>query len=159
MKLIIAIAMGLCSLGLHAQLLQASEKPIYEGGLGVAIRHTEGFSVPRASFAAHKLFRGFGLYTTFEYRGNVEFSDDFNGDGNYLRYVIGPTFAIQPWLYAYAGTSPFGPYGLSGDGGISKMRKELGLAYVHKDRYTAHLGYSNWVGFTLGLGYRFEVNK
>lgn len=144
------------SLTMNGQLLEVSDSPIYEAGIGVAVRHSEGFTVPRISGAAHKLFRGFGLYSTLEYRGNVEFSDDFNGDGNYMRYIVGPTFSIKPWLYAYAGTSPFGPYGLGGDGGVAKMRKELGLAYIYKNTYTAHLGYSNWVGLTLGFGYQFK---
>jgi len=128
--------------------------PLIELGAGMAIRHTEGFYIPRFSLGAHKIFKGLGVYATYEQRNNVSFVDDFNGDGNYQRYVIGPTLYLNPVVYAYGGISPFGPYGLGGDQGFGKVRKEIGLAYAFKP-YTLHAGYSNWVGFTTGVGYQF----
>jgi outer membrane protein OmpA-like peptidoglycan-associated protein len=128
--------------------------PVYEVGAGLALGHTEGFYIPRASFAAHKIFKGVGLYTTYEQRNNVGFADDFNADGNFQRYLVGPTFYLNPAFYAYGGISPFGPYGLGGEGGFGKVRKEIGFAYVFKP-FTLHAGYSNWVGFTTGVGYQF----
>ena len=79
---------------------------------------------------------------------------DFNGDGNYQRYLVGPTLYINPNIYAYGGISPFGPYGLGCEGGFGKVRKEIGMAYVFAP-FTLHAGYSNWVGFTTGVGYQF----
>ncbi len=128
--------------------------PLFELGAGMAIRHTEGFYIPRFSVAAHKIFKGLGVYATYEQRNNVAFADDFNGDGTYQRYLVGPTLYLNPAIYAYAGISPFGPYGLGGDGGFGKVRKELGIAYGFKP-FTLHAGYSNWVGFTTGVGYQF----
>ena len=149
-KRLVIIAFALQSVTGFAQFTQ----PLFEVGAGMALRHTEGFYVPRASFAAHKLYKGLGVYTTYEQRNNVGFADDFNGDGNYQRYLVGPTLYLNPALYAYAGLSPFGPYGLGGEGGFGKVRKELGIAYVFKP-FTLHAGYSNWVGFTTGVGYQF----
>ena len=128
--------------------------PVIEVGTGMALRHTEGFYIPRFSVAGHKIYKGLGLYATYEQRNNVAFVDDFNGDGNYQRYVVGPTLYLNPSFYAYGGISPFGPYGLGGEGGFGKVRKEIGIAYVFKP-FTLHAGYSNWVGFTTGVGYQF----
>lgn len=120
----------------------------------MALRHTEGFYIPRFSVAGHKIYKGLGLYATYEQRNNVAFADDFNGDGNYQRYMVGPTLYLNDVVYAYGGISPFGPYGLGGEGGFGKVRKEIGLAYVFAP-FTLHAGYSNWVGFTTGVGYQF----
>lgn len=128
--------------------------PVIEVGAGLALRHTEGFYIPRFSVASHKIYKGLGLYATYEQRNNAPFADDFNGDGNYQRYLVGPTLYINPNIYAYGGISPFGPYGLTGEGGFGKVRKEIGLAYVFAP-FTLHAGYSNWVGFTTGVGYQF----
>jgi outer membrane protein OmpA-like peptidoglycan-associated protein len=128
--------------------------PTFEVGAGLALRHTEGFYIPRFSLAGHKIFKGLGLYLSYEQRNNVQFSDDFNADGNYQRYLVGPTLYVNPNIYLYGGISPLGPYGLGGDGGFGKVRKEIGFAYVFKP-FTLHAGYSNWVGFTTGVGYQF----
>jgi len=131
-------------------------RPTVEVGAGLALRHTEGFYIPRFSVAGHKIFKGIGLYATYEQRNNANFTDDFNGDGDYQRYLVGPTFYLNPFVYAYGGISPFGPYGLGGEGGFGKVRKEIGLAYVFAP-FTLHAGYSNWVGATTGVGYQFGV--
>lgn len=131
-------------------------KPIYEFSLGTAIYHTEGFSVPRMNLAVHKLYKGFGLYTMYEQRNNVTFSDDFNQDGDYQRYLFGTTYSVNRYLYLFAGMSPFGRYGIGGAGGFGKVRKELGIAGVWKN-YTLHLGYSKWVGPTVAVGYQFGI--
>lgn len=138
------------SLAASAQLTP----PIIELGTGLALRHTEGFYIPRFSVGAHKIFKGLGFYATYEQRNNVSFADDFNGDGTYQRYLVGPTLYLNPVVYAYGGISPFGPYGLGGEQGFGKVRKEIGLAYAFKP-FTLHAGYSNWVGFTTGVGYQF----
>ena len=132
--------------------------PTFEVGTGLVLRHSEGFYIPRISIAGHKIYKGLGLYMTYEQRNNVPFADDFNADGNYQRYLIGPTIYIVPNFYAFGGLSPFGPYGLGGEGGFDKVRKELGLAYVYKP-FTLHVGYSNWVGFTVGVGYQFNLKN
>lgn len=154
LKRLVFTLFAAASLAASAQLTP----PVVEVGAGMALRHTEGFYIPRFSVAGHKIYKGLGLYATYEQRNNVLFSDDFNGDGNYQRYVVGPTLYLNPALYAYGGISPFGPYGLGGEGGFGKVRKEIGLAYVFKP-FTLHLGYSNWVGFTTGVGYQFGTGS
>ncbi|MDG1253570.1 MAG: OmpA family protein [Schleiferiaceae bacterium] len=128
--------------------------PVLEVGGGLALKHTEGFYIPRLTVAGLNLYKGIGLYSTYEQRNNVVFVDDFNGDGDYQRYLIGPTLTINQSLYAFAGMSPLGPYGLNGVGGFGKVRKEIGLGLVFNP-ITLRLGYSNWVGTTLGVAYRF----
>jgi outer membrane protein OmpA-like peptidoglycan-associated protein len=148
-RTLLIILLG-ASIGASAQL----SLPTFEVGAGLALRHTEGFYIPRYSLAGHKIFKGLGLYLSYEQRNNVQFSDDFNADGNYQRYLVGPTLYVNPNIYLYGGISPLGPYGLGGDGGFGKVRKEIGFAYVFKP-FTLHAGYSNWVGFTTGVGYQF----
>ena len=150
LKRLVFTLFAAASLAASAQLTP----PVVEVGAGMALRHTEGFYIPRFSVAGHKIYKGLGLYATYEQRNNVAFVDDFNGDGNYQRYVVGPTLYINPVFYAYGGISPFGPYGLGGEGGFGKVRKEIGIAYAFKP-FTLHAGYSNWVGFTTGVGYQF----
>jgi len=130
--------------------------PVFEFSAGAALKHAEGFAVPRVNLAAHKLYKGLGVYTMFEQRNNVTFADDFNKDGNYQRYVVGPTFNINQFVYLFGGISPFGPYGLGGEGGFGKVRKEIGVAGVWKN-YTMHFGYSNWVGASVAVGYQFGI--
>jgi len=130
--------------------------PVFEFSTGAAVQHSEGFAIPRVNLAAHKLYKGLGVYTMFEQRNNVTFADDFNKDGNYQRYVVGPTFSINRFVYLFGGISPFGPYGLGGEGGFGKVRKEIGIAGVWKN-YTMHLGYSNWVGASVAVGYQFGI--
>jgi len=148
-RILLIILIG-ATIGASAQL----SLPTFEVGAGLALRHTEGFYIPRFSLAGHKIFKGLGLYLSYEQRNNVQFSDDFNADGNYQRYLVGPTLYVNPNIYLYGGISPLGPYGLGGDGGFGKVRKEIGFAYVFKP-FTLHAGYSNWVGFTTGVGYQF----
>ena len=148
-RILIIILIG-ATIGASGQL----SLPTFELGAGLALRHTEGFYIPRFSLAGHKIFKGLGLYMTYEQRNNAPFADDFNADGNYQRYLVGPTLYVNPNIYVYGGISPFGPYGLGGDGGFGKVRKEIGFAYVFKP-FTLHAGYSNWVGFTTGVGYQF----
>lgn len=124
--------------------------PTVEVGGGFVLKHTEGFYVPRFTMAAHRVYNRWGIYATYEQRNNVLFADDFNQDGTYQRHIIGPTFFISDKLYVLGGISPFGPYGIQGPFG--KVRKEIGIAAV-LDRYTLHVGYSNWVGTTVGVGY------
>ncbi len=147
--LIIALAVGVAA---QAQGLN----PVFEFSAGSAIKHSEGFAIPRINLAAHKLYKGLGLYTMYEQRNNVTFADDFNKDGNYQRYVVGPTFSVNRFVYLFAGISPLGQYGLGGEGGLGKVRKEVGIAGVWKN-YTMHFGYSNWVGPTVAVGYQFGL--
>jgi len=147
--LILALAAGVAA---QAQGIN----PVFEFSAGSAIKHSEGFAVPRINLAAHKLYKGLGLYTMYEQRNNVTFADDFNKDGNYQRYVVGPTFSVNRFVYLFAGISPLGQYGLGGEGGFGKVRKEIGIAGVWKN-YTMHFGYSNWVGPTVAVGYQFGL--
>lgn len=146
------------TLTLFAVVLSASlfaqGSPAIELGAGLALKHTEGFYIPRYTISGVNLYKGFGLYATYEQRNGVTFVDDFNGDGTYQRYTIGPVLSMNSNLYAFGGLSPFGPYGLNGDGGFGKVRKEVGLGLVFNP-VTLRLGYSNWVGTTLGAHYRF----
>jgi outer membrane protein OmpA-like peptidoglycan-associated protein len=130
--------------------------PTFEVGTGLVLRHSEGFYIPRFSLAGHKIYKGLGLYLTYEQRNNVSFADDFNADGNYQRYLVGPTFNINRFVYLFGGISPIGSYGLEGEGGFGKVRKEIGIAGVWKN-YTMNFGYSNWVGATVGVGYQFGI--
>ena len=114
-RILIIILIG-ASIGASGQL----SLPTFEVGAGLALRHTEGFYIPRFSLAGHKIFKGLGLYMTYEQRNNAPFADDFNADGNYQRYLVGPTLYVNPNIYVYGGISPFGPYGLGGDGGFGK---------------------------------------
>jgi len=153
LKRIIFIYIATVSLVAFGQLTP----PVFEVGAGLAVRHSEGFSVPRFSLSAHKIYKNLGLFATYEHRNNVVFGDDFNGDGNYQRYVVGPTLYITPFVYAYGGISPFGPYGLGvqdENNLLWKVRKEIGMVYVFKP-FTLHTGYSTYVGFTTGVGYQF----
>lgn len=152
MKNLILLFLLFIGLAANAQGLN----PVFEFSTGAAIRHTEGFAVPRVNIAAHKLYKGFGVYTMYEQRNNVTFADDFNKDGNYQRYVVGPTFSVNRFLYLFAGLSPLGSYGFGGEGGFGKVRKEIGVAGVWKN-YTMHLGYSNWVGASVAVGYQFGI--
>ncbi len=147
--LVLALAAGVAA---QAQGI----KPVFEFSAGSAIKHSEGFAVPRINLAAHKLYKGLGLYTMYEQRNNVTFADDFNKDGNYQRYVVGPTFSVNRFVYLFAGISPLGQYGFGGEGGLGKVRKEVGIAGVWKN-YTMHFGYSNWVGPTVAVGYQFGL--
>lgn len=149
MKKHLAIFAVLLSVSLFSQ-----GNPAVELGAGLALKHTEGFYVPRYTVSGVNLFRSFGLYATYEQRNDVTFTDDFNGDGNYQRYTIGPVFSMNKNLYAFGGISPFGPYGLTGEGGFGKVRKEVGLGLIFNP-VTLRIGYSNWVGTTIGAHYRF----
>ena len=131
--------------------------PTFELGAGLALKHTEGFYIPRYTVSAINLYNGLGFYTTYEQRNEVSFVDDFNGDGDYQRYTMGPTLSLNQNLYAFAGVSPLGPYGFTGEGGFGKVRKEVGLGLVFNP-ITLRLGYSNWVGTTIGVHYRFGSN-
>ena len=146
MKKILCILSFLFSASILAQT------PAVEIGGGLALKHTEGFYIPRYTVSGINLFRGIGIYTTYEQRNDVVFVDDFNGDGNYQRYTVGPTLTLNQNLYAFAGLSPLGPYGLTHSFG--KVRKEIGLGLVFNP-ITLRLGYSNWVGTTVGVHYRF----
>ena len=133
--------------------MNAQLSPAIELGGGLALKHTEGFYIPRYTVSGINLYQGLGLYTTYEQRNDVVFIDDFNGDGNYQRYTMGPTLSLNSNLYAFAGISPFGPYGLGHSFG--KVRKEIGLGLVFNP-VTLRIGYSNWVGTTIGVHYRFQ---
>lgn len=151
MKRIVALLLIVASGSVFAQLV-----PGMEIGAGIAVKHSEGFYVPRYTISGLNLFRGLGAYTTYEHRGNVTFSDDLNGDGVYQRYTFGPTFSLNKNLYTFAGLSPIGPYGLSKSFG--KVRKEVGIGLIFNP-VTLRLGYSNWVGTTVGVHYRINLPK
>jgi len=154
-RILLIILIG-ATIKASAQLSPPMTLPTFEVGTGLAFRHSEGFYIPRFSIAGHKIYKGLGLYLTYEQRNNVPFADDFNSDGNYQRYLVGPTFYVNRFVYLFGGVSPVGPYGLGGEGGFDKVRKEIGVAGIWKN-YTLHLGYSNWVGATVGVGYQFGI--
>ena len=151
MKRLIPLFLGLLSISAYAQL-----SPAVEVGAGLALKHSEGFYIPRYTVSGVNLFKGIGLYGTYEHRSGVTFSDDFNGDGTYQRYIVGANLTMNANLYAFGGLSPIGPYGLGGSFG--KVRKEVGLGLVFNP-LTLRLGYSNWVGTTIGVHYRFGAKS
>ncbi len=139
----------------------AASAQILEPHLGVNIKHSEGFTVPRFGASMLDMYKGIGVYSTFEMRNNVTFSDDANGDGNYFRYLMGPTIKISKPMYLFAGLSPFGKFGfnndLGSDGFFDKVRKEVGAAYIYKG-IALRITYSNWVGLGTTLGYQIPLN-
>lgn len=157
MKKIFTSLMFLAGVTAFGQGMQF-KTPQFEAGLGVAIRHSEGFTIPRMHVNAINFYGPIGAYLTMEQRNNVTFYDDFNGDGNYTRYILGLNATLPNNVSFYGGLSPFGPYGLTGDGGFGKVRKELGIGY-HLAPITLQLGYSRWVGLTAGLIFRFAEKE
>lgn len=153
MKKHFALFAAILSISLFSQ-----STPAVEFGAGLALKHSEGFYIPRYTVSGFNLFKSFGMYATYEQRNSVTFTDDFNGDGNYQRYTIGPVLSMNNNLYAFGGISPFGPYGLTGEGGFGKVRKEVGLGLIFNP-VTLRIGYSNWVGTTVGAHYRFGFKK
>lgn len=142
----------------HLSSAQSFQKPQYEVGIGYALKHQEGFGVPRLTFAANDFFNGngkglIGAYTTLEYRNGITFKED--GTNYYFRMPIGLNFAFSkmPELQMFGGADVIS-YAMG-----KNLRKEFGLRYAVNNKYSVRAGYSNWVGLTLGAGYLFPVNR
>ena len=129
----------------------ASQEPSFEFGLGYAVRHNEGFGIPRMTLGVNNLFNaGVGFYVTPEYRGGITFLED--GTDYYFRMPMGMTFEYGP-VGAFVGMDPISA--LAG----KHLRKEMGLYYYDAKvmPISIRLGYSIWVGPTIGFGYRLPL--
>jgi outer membrane protein OmpA-like peptidoglycan-associated protein len=137
---------------------QGFQKPKFEVGLGYALKHQEGFGIPRFTFAANEFYNGYGrgligAYGTIEYRGGVDFKED--GTNYYFRAPIGLNFSFPklPELQVFGGADV-----ISYASG-KNLRKEFGVRYAYDNKYSVRVGYSNWVGLTLGVGYQFPTKS
>jgi outer membrane protein OmpA-like peptidoglycan-associated protein len=153
--LIIAALLLISSQMSFAQYFQ---KPQYEVGVGYAFKHQEGFGIPRVTVAANDFFNGdgrglIGAYATLEYRSGITFKED--GTNYYFRMPVGLNFALPrlPEFQIFGGADVLS-YAMG-----KNLRKEIGMRYAFNGLYSVRAGYSNWVGFTLGAGYQFPVNR
>lgn len=131
----------------------ALQDPTLEIGVGYAFQHQEGFGIPRLTLAVNNLFSaGIGFYATPEYRGGITFIED--GTDFYFRMPMGMSFEYGVVGF-FAGLDP-----LSAAMG-KNWRKEIGIIYSDPTKIPVNvrLGYSVWVGPTLGIGYRFPMVK
>lgn len=143
MKKIILISFIISSLSSAGQLVQG---PNFELGVGYALRHTEGFGIPKFYIGVNNLFNGLGAYISPEYRSNITFIED--GTDYYFRIPMGLTFDVNENIGMFAGVDPISFF----QG--KNLRKEVGLAF-YTGPLTIRTGYSYWVGATIGFGYRF----
>ena len=131
----------------------ALQEPSLEIGLGYAVRHTEGFGIPRFTLAVNNLFEaGIGFYVSPEYRGGITFVED--GTDYYFRMPMGVSFEYGV-IGFYAGADP-----ISAAAG-KNWRKEIGIIYSDPTKIPVNLrlGYSIWVGPTINVGYRLPLIK
>ena len=131
----------------------ALQDPSIEMGIGYAVQHTEGFGIPRFTLAVNNLFdAGIGFYISPEYRGGITFVED--GTDFYFRMPLGINFEYGP-IGFFIGADP-----ISFAAG-KNLRKEIGLIYSNPEVIPVNfrLGYSVWVGPTLGIGYRLPLTK
>ena len=139
-------------------IAQSFTKPKYELGVGYVIKHKEGFGIPRATFAVNDFLtlKGFGFvgaYTTIEYRSGINFKED--GTNYFYRMPVGLSYSL-PKLPDF---QLFGGGDVLNFAGGKNLRKELGIRYLHKNIYSIRVGYSTWVGATLGFGYQIPSIK
>jgi len=129
----------------------AAQEPSFEIGVGYAFKHNEGFGIPRMTLGVNNLLNaGIGFYITPEYRGGITFLED--GTDYYFRIPMGMTFEYGPFG-AFLGLDPISA--LAG----KNLRKEIGLSYYDAKvmPVSVRLGYSIWVGPTIGFGYRLPL--
>ncbi len=129
------------------------QTPRLEVNLGLVVKHQEGFAIPRLTLAANNLFKsGLGFYVTPEYRGGIVFEED--GTDFYFRMPMGMSLEIGN-IGFFFGADP-----ISAAAG-KNWRKEMGMVYSNPSKLPVdfRVGYSTWVGPTLGVGYRFPMSK
>lgn len=146
MKKILLFILTVVGLNMSGQL---GSIPNFEVGIGYALRHTEGFGIPKAYFGVNNAFRGLGAYVSPEYRANITFIED--GTDFYFRIPMGLTLEVNENFGLFAGIDP-----ISFAQG-KNLRKEIGMAF-YTGPLTIRTGYSYWVGGTVGVGYRFGSN-
>ena len=146
MKKILSIALIFVGL---AAMAQVRPKPSFEIGVGYALRHTEGFGIPKAFLGVNNLYNGIGAYVSPEYRGNITFLED--GTDYYFRIPMGLTFQINENAGLFAGIDPIS-FAMG-----KNLRKEIGLSF-NTGPLTIRTGYSYWVGATIGVGLNFGGN-
>ena len=135
-----------------AKLLEtvALQPTNFEIGVGYATQHEEGFGIPRMTLAVNNVYSGLGFYLTPEYRSGITFIED--GTDYYFRMISGIGFE-------------YGSYGLFVGADLinfaagKNLRKELGVVHSNPSVMPVdiRLGFSSWVGPTIGVGYRFPM--
>jgi len=131
----------------------ALQSPSFEINAGLAVRHKEGFSIPRVTVGVNNLFKsGIGFYMTPEYRGGITFDED--GTNYYFRIPMRLSFEYGT-IGLFLGADPINA--LAG----KNWRKEMGIIYSDPSKLPVdfRLGLSSWVGATFGIGYRFPMAK
>ncbi len=138
---------------LNAQVIGTHSK--LEVGVGYVFSHHDGFGILRTTIALNDLIAnernkiGIGIYVTPEYRGTTVFIED--GLNYYFRIPMGATIKITPsvglfggvdWYHLARGKNP---------------RSEAGLVWIMDERLTLRMGYSQWVGATVGFGYQWTL--
>ena len=157
-KVLVLLAICLCHSGFGQDATKlgsflekvALQSPSFELGVGMVAQHQEGFSAARFTAAVNNMFGyGLGFYITPEYRGGINFLED--GTNYYFRTPMGVSFELGSFG-VFMGADPISA--LSG----KNLRKEMGLIYTNPALpVNFRLGYSTWVGPTLGLGYRLPL--
>lgn len=154
-NLLTLVLLSIIGVALNAQGFQ---KPKYEVGLGYVLEHAEGFGIPRFTFAANELYNGYGrglvgAYGTIEYRGGVDFKED--GTNYYFRAPVGFTLSLPSMTsFQLFGGADVLSYAVG-----KNLRKEVGIRYAYDNKYSVRVGYSNYVGLTLGVGYQFPTKS
>ena len=122
----------------------------FEIGVGYATQHEEGFGIPRMTLAVNNVYSGLGFYLTPEYRSGITFIED--GTNYYFRMLTGIGFEYGSYgLFVGADLISFA--------GGKNLRKEFGVVYSNPSVMPVdiRLGFSSWVGPTIGVGYRFPM--
>lgn len=129
-------------------------KPSFEPGLGMVFRHHEKFAAPRLVLGVNQLIKNrVGFYYTLEYRGGIHFEED--NTHFYFRDLFGVSLQINEQFSIHGGAGLLRKGLLLGASRVDpRLRKEIAIKYKLKQYpWTVNLGYSNWVGPTLTIGY------
>jgi len=148
----IAIGWFLWAFPLIGQIIGTHSK--IEFGAGYVFSHHDGFGILRATVAvndvlANKKKYGLGLYVTSEYRRNQLFGED--NLPYYFRIPMGVTFKLSPSVGIFGGVDAYHWYR------GKNPRSEIGLMWVMSESLVVRMGYSQWVGATVGAGFQWEL--
>lgn len=125
-----------------------------EIGAGYVFSHHDGFGILRATFAVNDFLAnqkkyGLGAYITPEYRGRQLFGED--GLPYYFRIPMGVTFKLAPSVGFFGGVDLY--HWAKG----RNPRSEIGVMWTMSDQLIVRMGYSQWVGATIEVGYQWEL--
>lgn len=142
------------SLPSYSQIIGTHSK--LELGAGYVFSHHDGFGIMRATVAVNDIVAnekkyGLGFYMTPEYRGMQLFSEDELS--YYFRIPTGVTFKLAPSVGFFGGVDLY--HWSKG----KNPRSEIGIAWVMANQLAVRMGYSQWVGATIGVGYQWELVK